>query len=163
MKYQKTLLTILLITLIAPLAGAQTQDSTRYKSGYDDIPEFGGPDGPARSVKDGDEDKKSVYTFSVLQRALAPYFDFKKRANDNHGVSFGFQYYLLPQNVYNYDRYPQKKSTRIGDYILVLGDIKGLDFALESSTLRWNNETLSVKLIDSRRQGTLYKVVAPNI
>jgi len=78
-------------------APAQAQDSTRYKSGYGDIPEFGGPDGPARSVKDADEDKQSVYTFSILQRALAPYFDFKKRANDNHGISFGFQYYLLPQ------------------------------------------------------------------
>lgn len=71
------------------------------------------------------------------------------------------QYYLLPHNIYNYDRFPKKNATQPGDYILVLGEIEGLKFSDRTDTLNWSNHALPVKQIDNQPLGTLYQVVAP--
>jgi len=68
------------------------------------------------------------------------------------------QYYLLPHNVFNYDRFPRKKAARVGDYILVLGTVAGLEFSPDAKALRWQGRSLPVKLIDSRPDGSLFKV-----
>jgi porin len=44
-----------------------------------------------------DVNRESTYGFDNLQKMFAPYFDWKHRLKDNHGLSLGFQYYLLPQ------------------------------------------------------------------
>ena len=74
------------------------------------------------------------------------------------------QYYLLPHNVFNYDRVPRKNATDNADYILALGDIRGLQFSAETHTLNWadskgKTKTLKVALIDTNPLGTLYKIV----
>lgn len=69
------------------------------------------------------------------------------------------QYYLLPHNIYNYDRFPRKKATRVGDYILVLGTVNGLEFSPDTNTLAWKGKSLTVKLVDSRADGSLFQVV----
>ena len=68
------------------------------------------------------------------------------------------QFYLLPHNIFNYDRFPRKKATRAGDYILVLGSVNGLEFSPAASTLAWRDKSLPVTLVDSRPDGNLYKV-----
>ena len=74
------------------------------------------------------------------------------------------QYYLLPHNIYNYNRVPRKQSTRKADYILVLGEIKGLQFSTETNTLNWKNtaeeksKVIKVTLVESHPLGTLYKI-----
>ena len=48
-------------------------------------------------LKKADEIREARYQFSGLQRAFEPYFDWKRQLEDEFGVAFGFQYYLLPQ------------------------------------------------------------------
>ena len=74
------------------------------------------------------------------------------------------QYYLLPHNVFNYDRVPRENATDNADYILALGDIRGLQFSAETHTLNWagskrKTKTLKVALVESHPLGTLYKIV----
>jgi hypothetical protein len=68
------------------------------------------------------------------------------------------QYYLLPHNVFNYDRFPDKKASRVGDYILVLGAVDGLEFSPRRKALKWEGKSLRVKLVDSHTSGKLYRV-----
>ena len=69
------------------------------QSGYEDIPEFGGPEAVSSQLKKNDEDREFVYQFDGLQRGFAPYFDWKRSVNDDHGLSMGFSYYLLYQQA----------------------------------------------------------------
>jgi hypothetical protein len=69
------------------------------QSGYDDIPEFGGPESVSSQLKKNDEEREFVYQFDNIQRGLAPYFDWKRSVNDEHGLSMGFSYYLLYQQA----------------------------------------------------------------
>jgi porin len=77
--------------------GSETQDGTQ--SGYNDVPEFGGPEGVSQSLKRDDEKRVSTFQFDGLQRGLKPYFDWKRRINDEHGVSLGLQFYALYQDA----------------------------------------------------------------
>jgi porin len=81
----------------APNLEGEAQDET--KSGYDDLPEFGGPDGVSQSLKRDDEERESTFQFDGLQRGLKPYFDWKRRINDEHGVALGLQFYALLQDA----------------------------------------------------------------
>lgn len=76
---------------------ARKDDGTQ--SGYDDLVEFGGPESVSGTLKRDDEEREAIYQFDNLQRGLAPYFDWKRRVNDDNGLSLGFQYYLLYQNA----------------------------------------------------------------
>jgi len=76
---------------------APAKDNTQ--SGYDDIKEFGGPESVGTRLKENDEDREADYMFDNLQRGIAPYFDWKRGINDEHGVSFGTSVYLLYQNA----------------------------------------------------------------
>ncbi len=69
------------------------------QSGYEDIPEFGGPEAVSSQLKKNDEDRDFVYQFDGLQRGFAPYFDWKRSLDDDHGLSMGFSYYLLYQQA----------------------------------------------------------------
>ena len=51
------------------------------------------------------------------------------------------------------------RATRVGDYILVLGTVNGLEFSPATSTLAWRGKSLPVTLVDSRPEGNLYKIV----
>ena len=73
------------------------------------------------------------------------------------------QYYLLPHNVFNYDRVPRKGATGNADYILALGDIKGLVFSPDTNTLNWTttkgkSKTVKVTLLENHALGALYKI-----
>jgi len=69
------------------------------KSGYEDLPEFGGPEGVSQSLKRDDEKRDAAFQFDGMQRGLKPYFDWKRRMKDEHGVSLGFQLYALYQDA----------------------------------------------------------------
>lgn len=73
------------------------------------------------------------------------------------------QYYLLPHNLYNYDRIPRKNAVRNGDYILVLGKVEGLEYSAEKHRLNWlepkgEAKSISAEKIDEQKLGTVYKV-----
>ncbi len=79
------------------ISDAEIGDDTQ--SGYDDLQDFGGPEGVSQSLKRDDEKRESTFQFDGLQRGLKPYFDWKRRMNDEHGVSLGFQLYALYQDA----------------------------------------------------------------
>ncbi len=76
-----------------------TQDTGESQSGYDKLPEFGGPESVSSQLKDADQEREALYRFDGLQRNLKPYFDWKRRINDEHGVALGFQFYALYQKA----------------------------------------------------------------
>jgi len=69
------------------------------QSGYDDLPEFGGPESVTAELKRNDAVRETVYHFDNLQRNLAPYFDWKRRVQDENGFAMGLQYYMLYQKA----------------------------------------------------------------
>jgi len=70
------------------------------------------------------------------------------------------QYHLLPHNIYNYGKYPNKADLRRGDYILVLGAIPELGFDPDRQVLTWwRTNHLKVRRVDHHEVGDLYRVV----
>ena len=70
-------------------------------------PEFGGPDSVRTTIADDDQPKESVFRSEALQQWLEPYYDFKSRLAEEHGVTFGLDYsavYLAADNSAGKDR-----------------------------------------------------------
>lgn len=93
------------VLLLSTGALAQTDEPPpaegEFQSGYGRLPEFGGPEGVSRQLIESDRRREGIYRFDTLDRAFAPYFDWKRQLNDEFGMSFGFQYYLLPQYAFS--------------------------------------------------------------
>ena len=85
---------LLVIILVLP-AAAQEESQTR--SGFDDVPRFGGPNSVGETLRDDDEVKKPWFRLEGVDRALKPWFDWKGRLNKDYGLSFGFDYTALGQ------------------------------------------------------------------
>jgi porin len=85
--------------LLAVQVHAQESDDDQTQSGYDNIPEFGGPESVGTRLKENDEDREAGYLFDGLQRGLGPYFDWKRGVNDEHDVAFGSSLYSLYQKA----------------------------------------------------------------
>jgi hypothetical protein len=66
------------------------------------------------------------------------------------------QYYLLPHNIYNYDRFPRPEYSAPGDYVLVLGEVQGL--AYERGALRWAEQSLPAEPVDLHPMGSVYRI-----
>lgn len=66
-------------------------------------------------------------------------------------------YYLLPHNIYNYNRYPDKKYLNDGDYILVIGAIPEVEYSVRDEVLRWRHGAVRVTRLDRGSIGTLYQ------
>ena len=89
------------LLLVQPALGQEsdTEEDSGSQSGYDDLPEFGGPEGVSQTLKRDDEKRESTFQFDTLQRVLKPYFDWKRRIKAEHGVSLGLQFYALYQDA----------------------------------------------------------------
>jgi len=91
---------LLLATLTPQALGQEAtadSDSPVSQSGYEKLPQFGGPDGVSGELRRNDEARESIYEWTGIQRAFGPYFDWKRWLIDEYGVSFGLQYYVLGQ------------------------------------------------------------------
>jgi porin len=78
---------------------AEQEEKPKSQSGYDRIAVFGGPESVDGNLKANDAERQSRHEFDTLQRNLGPYFDWKRRVNDDHGVAMGTSFYLLYQNA----------------------------------------------------------------
>ena len=90
----------LVATLASPATWSQEAEADQpdgTQSGYQEAAGFGGPESVTEQLALNDLKRESRYQLDGLDRAFAPYFDWKRQLNDEFGVSFGFQYYLLPQ------------------------------------------------------------------
>ncbi len=59
--------------------------------------QFGGPNSVSATLKQDVKKKRALIKDDFLERALAPYFDFKKRIRKNYGLAFSFDYNALLQ------------------------------------------------------------------
>ena len=73
-------------------------DRSRYQSGYDSAPGFGGPSSVSEELRESNETRESLYQFDALQRGFSPWFDWKREMNEAHGFTLGVNAYWLYQN-----------------------------------------------------------------
>lgn len=109
-----------LAAVLAVAAPAVAQQSGDGQSGYQDLPEFGGPESVTSQLKLNDRERESVYQFDTLQRAWAPYFGWKRGLQDDHDLSMGFSYYLLYQNASS--SLPGEDDDALGDIFRYQGN-----------------------------------------
>jgi len=101
------LIIILSLAQFAPVLAQENEQTSddidaqarTTQSGYEDLAEFGGPESVTEQLKRADEERESVYQFDDLQRNFEPYFDWKRRVNDDNGVALGFHFYGLYQKA----------------------------------------------------------------
>jgi len=89
---------------------ASNEDATQ--SGFKDIAQFGGPESVGARLQENDAIRESRYQFDGLQGVLGPYFDWKRRVNEERGVAFGTSLYLLYQKAS--DSLPGKEDDALG-------------------------------------------------
>jgi porin len=97
-------LTFLILLSFLEIACAQDaerpEESDRQtRSGYDDVPVFGGPGSVGADLREDDEIGKPWFRFEGIDGAFQPWFDWKGRLNDDYGLSFGLDYTALGQAV----------------------------------------------------------------
>ncbi len=99
-RYVSTLLFAgaLLFAPSAPAQEAQTP-TTGTKSGFADLPSFGGPGSVGETLMEGDALTDPIYRWEGLERALQPWFGFKAGLHEKHALSLGLDYQMLFQTV----------------------------------------------------------------
>ena len=82
--------------LVAPwaLPAQQNQEPPQTKSGLS-VPTIGGPNSVGGELEE--QDRIPEYRFKILNDALQPWFDWKRRLSDEHGLSLGVNATLLGQ------------------------------------------------------------------
>lgn len=118
--WSRTWIIVLCVGFSAGLASGQdaappAQDEAnraRSKSGFSDLPSIGGPDGVEAELEAQDEFKD--YRFTILHGWLKPWFDWKARLNEKHGLSLGVNATVLGQ--YSGDGLGDNDTTAGGIY-----------------------------------------------
>ena len=92
---------LLLVSILScsPLSAAETEPKPEFQSGFGDVPQFGGPDGVSGQLRESDRARESMYQWGAPQRWFKPWFDWKGKIQDNHGVALGFFTSALYQNA----------------------------------------------------------------
>jgi len=85
-----------LIVVALPVAA---QEASQTKSGFEDVPQFGGPSSVGGSLREDDEVRKPWFRLEGVDRALQPWFDWKGGLNKDYGLSFGLDYTALGQKA----------------------------------------------------------------
>ncbi|MEL7449253.1 MAG: carbohydrate porin [Pseudomonadota bacterium] len=111
----KTSLTVALAAclLVAP---AVAQQAPASRAGYEDVPEFGGPESVTEQLKRADELRDALYDWPVFDG----YFDWKRQIQDDYDVSFGLYFYGLGQVAS--DSLPDQDSDAVGNIFRFLGN-----------------------------------------
>lgn len=105
LKYLASVLLILL--LICNHSFAQTADIESsaddpfkvqgYKSGYENVPQFGGPGSVGSILREDNELKQPLLRLKVLDGLFNPWFEFKNKVKEKTGLSFGTDYTAIYQ------------------------------------------------------------------
>lgn len=87
--------------LLPPAAPAQEAQAptTGTKSGFVDVPSFGGQGSVGETLMESDALTDPIYRFERLERALQPWFGFKAGLHRDHALSLGADYQMLFQTV----------------------------------------------------------------
>jgi porin len=88
---------VLCVLLWLSLSEANASDT--YQSGYDKVPEFGGPDGVAGQLREADRAAEPMFEWEAPGRWLKPWYDWKAGMKDDHGLALGFFFSFLGQKA----------------------------------------------------------------
>jgi porin len=102
------------LSLLAQPLVAQEADNSQ--AGYQDIPEFGGPESVTEQLKRADETRDALYDWPFFDG----YFDWKRQVNEEYGVSFGLHFYGLYQRAS--DSLPGRDDDALGNIFRFLGN-----------------------------------------
>ena len=91
--------TAMMLVAISLPAGAQEESGT--KSGFDDVPQFGGPSSVGALLREDNKVRKPFFRLEGIDNTLKPYFDWKGNLNEKYGLSIGFDYTALGQHITN--------------------------------------------------------------
>jgi porin len=98
------------VLLTAGPAVAQDTAQRSGQAGYDNVPEFGGPESVTDQLKRADQLQDALYAWPFFDG----YFDWKRQVQDDYGVAFGLHFYGL---------YQAASSARPGEDRDALGNI----------------------------------------
>jgi hypothetical protein len=120
-QFTKTLIAVFVLAFLWQTSQAQEEQGAQdsgatetgsSQSGFEDIETFGGPESVGARLKENDAVKESRFRFDGMQRMLGPYFDWKRRVNEERGVAFGTSLYLLYQKAS--DSLPGEEDDALG-------------------------------------------------
>ena len=94
----------------------QAQEAAREQAGYEDMPEFGGPESVTEQLKRADELRDAPYDWPFFDG----YFDWKKQIKEDYDVSFGLHFYGLYQRANN--SLPGRDDDAMGNIFRFLGN-----------------------------------------
>ena len=104
---------IALLLLAQPLLADEAEQG---QAGYEDMPEFGGPESVTEQLKRADELREAPYDWPFFDG----YFDWKRQVDDDYGVSFGLHFYGLYQKANN--SLPGRDDDAMGNIFRFLGN-----------------------------------------
>ncbi len=104
---------IALLLLAQPLLAEEAEHG---QAGYEDMPEFGGPESVTEQLKRADETREAMYDWPFFDG----YFDWKRQVDDDYGVSFGLHFYGLYQKANN--SLPGRDDDAMGNIFRFLGN-----------------------------------------
>ncbi len=93
---QKFLIPVLLMCLTAAPAVAEEQVK-KGKAGYESDPGFAGPASTTSQLEEDDAVKEPTLKFPAFDRAIKPWFDWKRKLKEEHGLQLGVAYTSLYQ------------------------------------------------------------------
>jgi porin len=70
-----------------------------HKAGYDEKPAFGGPNSPRGQLEEDDRVKKPAFRFRAFDRVMTPWFEWKRRIDQEYGLEMTGHYVALYQTV----------------------------------------------------------------
>jgi len=116
MNFARLLTAISLFAFASTQALGQEAEPATSQSGYEDVPEFGGPESVGTLLKRADEDRDSLYDWPLFDG----YFDWKRQVQNDYGVSFGLHFYGLAQQAG--DSLPGQDDNAFGNIFRFLGN-----------------------------------------
>jgi len=108
--------TALIIAVLAWDLPALAQEQRTGQAGYQDVPEFGGPESVTEQLKRADELRDALYSWPFFDG----YFDWKRQVQDDYGVAFGLYFYGLYQQAS--DSLPDRDDDAFGNIFRFLGN-----------------------------------------
>lgn len=125
---------------------AQDDGQRQSKSGYQKDIEFGGPSSVGAQLREDDEPKEPAFRFPGIDRFFTPWFDWKRKIREEHGLHLGVDYNVLNQSAS--DTLPGNEDRAASGALRLFGrwDLVGLETK--------NTGTLVFKVENRHRIGT---------